>query len=42
LSEDAAAALLGHDWPGNVRELRNSIERAKALGLATASWSQRI
>jgi DNA-binding NtrC family response regulator len=31
LSEDAAAALLGHDWPGNVRELRNSIERAKLL-----------
>lgn len=31
LSEDATAALLGHDWPGNVRELRNSIERAKLL-----------
>jgi DNA-binding NtrC family response regulator len=31
LSEDAAAALLGHDWPGNVRELRNSIERARLL-----------
>ncbi|MDP9089267.1 MAG: sigma-54 dependent transcriptional regulator [Pseudomonadota bacterium] len=31
LSEDAAAALLGHDWPGNVRELRNQIERAKLL-----------
>jgi DNA-binding NtrC family response regulator len=31
LSEDAAAALLGHEWPGNVRELRNSIERAKLL-----------
>jgi len=31
LSEDAAAALMGHDWPGNVRELRNSIERAKLL-----------
>jgi DNA-binding NtrC family response regulator len=31
LSEDAAAALLGHDWPGNVRELRNSIERVKLL-----------
>jgi DNA-binding NtrC family response regulator len=31
LSEDATAALLGHDWPGNVRELRNSIERARLL-----------
>ncbi len=31
LSDDAVAALLGHDWPGNVRELRNSIERAKLL-----------
>jgi transcriptional regulator of acetoin/glycerol metabolism len=31
LSDDAAAALLGHEWPGNVRELRNSIERAKLL-----------
>src|SRR5262249_13610164 len=31
LSEEAVAALLGHDWPGNVRELRNSIERAKLL-----------
>ncbi len=31
LSEDALAALMGHDWPGNVRELRNAIERAKLL-----------
>jgi DNA-binding NtrC family response regulator len=31
MSEDATAALLGHDWPGNVREVRNSIERAKLL-----------
>ncbi|MGA2189320.1 MAG: sigma-54 dependent transcriptional regulator [Steroidobacteraceae bacterium] len=31
LSEDAAAALMGHDWHGNVRELRNSIERAKLM-----------
>jgi transcriptional regulator with GAF, ATPase, and Fis domain len=32
LSDQARAALLGHDWPGNVRELRNVIERALALG----------
>ncbi|MET0376246.1 MAG: phage shock protein operon transcriptional activator [Rhizorhabdus sp.] len=27
-TEDAGAALAGHDWPGNVRELRNVVERA--------------
>jgi transcriptional regulator with PAS, ATPase and Fis domain len=31
LSEEALAALLGHDWPGNVRELGNELERAVAL-----------
>lgn len=30
-SEDATAALRGHEWPGNVRELQNEIERATAL-----------
>lgn len=28
LSEDAIAAIEGHDWPGNVRELENCLKRA--------------
>lgn len=31
VSEEAWAALEGHQWPGNVRELRNAAERAVAL-----------
>jgi DNA-binding NtrC family response regulator len=31
LSDDAMAALKGHDWPGNVRELENCVERAVVL-----------
>ena len=27
ITDDALAALMGHDWPGNVRELKNIIER---------------
>ncbi len=30
-SEEALAALAGHNWPGNVRELENAIERAIVL-----------
>ena len=31
LSEEAMAALAGHDWPGNVRELQHAIQRAVVL-----------
>jgi DNA-binding NtrC family response regulator len=31
LSDDALAALRGHDWTGNVRELRNVLEHASAM-----------
>lgn len=51
LSEDALAALRGHDWPGNVRELENAMQRAVIvcagaqvqahhLGLGQERWSQ--
>ena len=36
LRDDAARKLIAYDWPGNVRELQNCIERAMALGEATA------
>ena len=31
LSQEAAAALAGHDWPGNVRELQNVLRQAATL-----------
>lgn len=31
LSEDAMAAIRGHDWPGNVREMINKIKRAAIM-----------
>ena len=30
-SEDARAAIIGHDWPGNVRQLQNAIRNAVVL-----------
>jgi two-component system nitrogen regulation response regulator GlnG len=32
LSQEAVAALEGHDWPGNVRELENLMRRCAVLG----------
>lgn len=34
LSDDALAAIEGHDWPGNVRELENCLKRAVIMAEA--------
>ncbi|MCA9102969.1 MAG: sigma-54-dependent Fis family transcriptional regulator, partial [Planctomycetales bacterium] len=34
-TDDAMAAMQGHNWPGNVRELQNVVERAVLLGKGT-------